>query len=311
MTGVYRFAPASILPAFAGMIALSLALSGCSSSKKLDPFAGTGSPKFTRSGPIPKGGGKRHVGKPYTVAGRKFYPTAHPKPVQIGMASWYGPKFHRRKTSNGEWFDMNYLSAAHPTMPLPSYARVTNLSNGRSVVVRVNDRGPFVNTRIMDLSKAAASRLGYLRKGKTMVKMEYLGPAPLGDDHVKLAALNRVNGSGASRETLIASVRGHTPPAAMIASRAPSRETVQPAGYDAGAGYFVQVASYSDPQNAQAARARLGHIGPVQVRPVDVNGARYWRVRLGPLASRADAEALLGRAAEEGHPDARVVLASN
>jgi len=301
-------APAS-LPALAGIIALSLALSGCS-SKKLDPFAGTGSPKYTRSGHIPKGGGRRHVGKPYTVAGRTFYPTEHPRPVQIGMASWYGPKFHRRKTSNGEWFDMNYLTAAHPTMPLPSYARVTNLANGRSVVVRVNDRGPFVGTRIMDLSRAAARRLDYLRKGKTKVKVEYLGPAPLGDDRTRLARLNRINASHPSRQTMIAAVKGDVSPPVRVADSAP-RQTIRPAADAAATGYFVQVASYADPENARAARAELSTIGPVQVSPVDVADARYWRVRLGPLASRADAESLLGQVAERGHEDARIVMARN
>ena len=311
MTAITKYASLSGLAAMSGVIIMGLALSGCSSSKKLDPFAGKGSPKYTKSGPLPKGGGKRHVGKPYTVAGRTFYPTARPKPVQTGMASWYGPKFHGRKTSNGEWFDMNYLSAAHPTMPLPSYARVTNLANGRSVVVRVNDRGPFVGTRIMDLSKAAASRLDYMRKGKTRVKVEYLGPAPLGDDRRKLAALNRANGSGADRATLIAAVRGHTPPATMVAQARPARPDIQPAGSADAPGYYVQAASYADPRNARAARERLGRIGPVQVAPVDIGGARYWRVRLGPLASREDAESLLGRLAEEGHADARIVLARN
>ncbi len=297
------------LPALAGIIALSLALSGCS-TKKLDPFAGTGSPKYTKSGHIPKGGGRRHVGKPYTVAGRTFHPTEHPRPVQIGVASWYGPKFHRRKTSNGEWFDMNYLTAAHPTMPLPSYARVTNLSNGRSVVVRVNDRGPFVGTRIMDLSKAAARRLGYLRKGKTRVKVEYLGPAPLGDDRAKLAHLNRLNASHPSRQTMIAAVKGQSAPQVQVA-RATPRPVVHPAADSASAGYYVQVASFADPQNARAARAELSAIGPVEVKPVDVADARYWRVRLGPLASRADAESLLGQVAKQGHSDARIVLARN
>ncbi len=312
MITLRTFLPASGAAAMSGLVIMGLALSGCSSSKKPDPFAGVGSPKYTKAGPIPKGGGRRHVGKPYTVAGRRFYPTARPAPVQVGVASWYGPKFHRRRTSNGEWFDMNYLSAAHPTMPLPSYARVTNLENGRTVVVRVNDRGPFVGTRIMDLSKAAARRLGYLRRGKARVRVEYLGPAPLGDDRTRLAALNRINGGGADRETLIAAVRGRAPARTMVAAASPAHppRSVRPAGDSAG-GYFVQVASYADPQNAQAARERLGRIGPVEVLPVDVNGSRYWRVRFGPLATRADAESLLGRAAEEGCPDARIVMASN
>ena len=313
------------LPALVGIVATGLLLSGCSSDRKLDPFAGKGSPKYTKSGPIPKGGGRRHVGKPYTVAGRTFHPTANPKPVQVGMASWYGPRFHRRKTSNGEWFDMNYLSAAHPTMPLPSYARVTNLENGRTVVVRVNDRGPFVGTRIMDLSRAAAERLGYVRQGKARVRVEYLGPAPLGDDRRLLAKLNRMK--GAPKATLLAAIDGRAteaPPVRVAEARpsappvrtAPAGATavphrVRPAGYAPASGYFVQVAAFADPGNAEAARRRLGGIGPVDVRPVDVAAGRFWRVRLGPLASLEDAEDLLGRVRDIGHHDARIVVSSN
>lgn len=303
------------------VVALGVALAGCSSSgKKPDPFAGKGSPKYTKSGPLPKGGGRRHVGKPYVVAGRKYYPTTRPRSVEVGVASWYGPKFHRRMTANGEWFDMHYLSAAHKTMPLPSYARVTNLENGRTVVVRVNDRGPFVGDRIIDLSRAAAARLGYLRKGKARVRVEYLGPAPLGDDRRLLARLNRMK--NAPRRTLIAAVRGRggSEPARTMVARAqpaePPRQAgpvvprVAPASGGAG-GYYVQVASYADPANAEAARQRFARLGPVDVRPVDITGMQFWRVRLGPFASREDAELLRERVAAAGVPDARIMLASN
>ncbi len=326
-----HFPPVRRLWPLAAVVALGVALAGCSSSsKKLDPFAGKGSPKFAKSGPIPKGGGRRHVGKPYVVAGRKYYPTKTPKPVEVGIASWYGPKFHRRMTANGEWFDMHYLSAAHKTMPLPSYARVTNLENGRTVVVRVNDRGPFVGDRIIDLSRAAAAKLGYLRKGKARVRVEYLGPAPLGDDRRLLARLNRMK--DAPRRTLIAAVRsggGAEVPRTMVAQAprraAPSRRVrtasaaavpqVAPASAGAGAGgtggYYVQVASFADPANAEAARARFSRLGPVEVRPVDVTGMSFWRVRLGPFATREDAEVLLDRVAAAGVPDARITMASN
>ena len=304
--------------------ALALLLAGCSSSDKPDPFAGKGSPKYTKAGPLPKGGGRRHVGKPYQVAGRTYYPTAHPKPVEVGMASWYGPKFHRRKTANGEWFDMNYLSAAHKTMPLPSYVRVTNLENGRTVVVRVNDRGPFVGTRIIDLSKAAAARLGFLRKGKAKVKVEYLGPAPLGDDRVLLARLNRM--SHAPRQTLIAAVKGRSVPETRpvmvarnerrrshgtVSESAGAGARIQPASAPGAGGYYVQVASFADPANAEAARARFSRIAPVEIRPVDVTGMRFWRVRLGPFESRSDAEMVLPRVAQAGVADARILVASN
>ena len=293
--------------------ALGVAVASCSGKPKLDPFAGTGSPKYRGLGPLPKGGGRRHVGKPYVVAGRTFYPTRHPKRVQVGVASWYGPKFHRRKTSNGEWFDMNYLSAAHPTMPLPSYVKVTNLENGRTVVVRVNDRGPFVGTRIIDLSHAAAKRLGYLNKGKARVRVEYLGDAPLGDDRRLLARLNRLSHQPAYR--IAAALKGRpvavarvpmdkamTPPVEVAGLAAAPRRTV------AAPGYFVQVATFADPANAEALRRRLAVHGPVRTETVQIDGARYIRVRMGPFASRDDAVLAQARAAEAGLPGARIVI---
>ncbi len=129
--------------------------------ESLAGFEGNGSPYFKGTGKIPRGGGKFHVGKPYQVAGKWFTPKAQPGYDRKGAASWYGEAFHRRKTSNGEYFDMNMLTAAHPTLPLPSYARVTNLDNGKVIVVRINDRGPFVGTRIIDLSKRSAEALGF------------------------------------------------------------------------------------------------------------------------------------------------------
>ncbi len=295
-------------------LAGAVLLAGCSSDKKLDPFAGTGSPKYTGGGELPKGGGRRHVGKPYTIAGKTYYPTARPKAVEVGMASWYGPKFHRRKTANGEWFDMNYLSAAHKTMPLPSYVRVTNLENGRKVVVRVNDRGPFVGTRIIDMSKRAAEVLGFRQKGKARVKVEYLGPAPLGDDRRLLAKLNRVK--GAPKSTLVAAINGRSVPASSAAPVMVARNDYQPAPARAyamqgemvaDAAYFVQVASFADAGRAEALRRQLSNYGPTRVVPADVNGMRYWRVRLGPFANPRAASAAQQAVADAGIYDARVI----
>ena len=168
--------------AAACLVALSLAISGCSSgSRSSDPFAGKGSPYYAKKGPLPKGGGRYVVGEPYQVAGRWFHPKEQPGYDKTGVASWYGPQFHRRMTSNGEWFDMEDLTAAHATLPLPSYVKVTNLENGREIVVRVNDRGPFVGTRIIDMSKRAAEKLDFKRKGMAKVRVQYIGPAPLND----------------------------------------------------------------------------------------------------------------------------------
>ena len=148
------------------------------------------SPRLAFAGSaIPKGGGHLKIGKPYKIRGVWYTPKDEPGYDRTGRASWYGPNFHGRKTANGEVFDQNHLSAAHTTFPLPSYARVTNVENGRSVVVRVNDRGPYSHKRIIDVSKKAAEVLGFKRAGTAKVRVEYVGRAPLeGDDMPKLLA---------------------------------------------------------------------------------------------------------------------------
>ncbi|HKQ95641.1 MAG TPA: septal ring lytic transglycosylase RlpA family protein [Aestuariivirgaceae bacterium] len=150
-----------------------------------------GSRLYGRLGMLPRGGGRQHLGKTYTIAGLTFRPALDRRYDAVGRASWYGHRYHSRMTSNGEWFDMEYLSAAHATMPLPSYARVINLDNGREIVVRVNDRGPFVADRLIDVSKRAAELLGFRDRGLAKVRVQYLGPAPLNDNGTELAAMNR------------------------------------------------------------------------------------------------------------------------
>ena len=153
------------------------------------------SPRVVADGDqVPKGGGSYHVGQPYTVGGRTYYPQDNPHYQATGLASWYGDGFHGRLTANHEIFDYNSISAAHPTMPLPSYARVTNLSNGRSLIVRVNDRGPYHGSRIIDVSSRAADLLAFRSSGTAWVKVEYVGRAPLeGSDDRFLAATLRMD----------------------------------------------------------------------------------------------------------------------
>jgi rare lipoprotein A len=161
---------------------------------------GHASPKVVADGGrVPRGGGQYLVGRPYTVAGHRYYPTENPSYSAVGMASWYGAAFHGRRTANGEVYDMASLSAAHPTMPLPSYARVTNLGNGYSVIVRVNDRGPYSAGRVMDVSSRVADILDMKAMGTARVKVEYVGPAPLeGSDDSQLLASLRTDGSPAN-----------------------------------------------------------------------------------------------------------------
>lgn len=149
--------------------------------------------------PVPRGGGQYLVGHPYTIAGRTYYPSENENYAAVGMASWYGSAFHGRRTANGEVYDMRALTAAHPTMPLPSYARVTNLANGYSVIVRVNDRGPYHGGRVMDVSSRAADVLDFKGAGTAKIKVEYVGRAPLeGSDDERLMASLRTDGSPAS-----------------------------------------------------------------------------------------------------------------
>ena len=150
------------------------------------------SPRVTTSRYVRKGGGRRQIGRPYKIRGKWYTPKEEPGYDRTGQASWYGPNFHGRLTANGEVYDQYGLSAAHPTFPLPSYARVTNTANGRSVIVRVNDRGPYHSGRIIDLSAKAAELLDYKRKGVANVRVQYIKQAPLhGQDHKELLASYR------------------------------------------------------------------------------------------------------------------------
>ncbi|MGB3864951.1 MAG: septal ring lytic transglycosylase RlpA family protein, partial [Xanthobacteraceae bacterium] len=181
-----------------------LLLANCVSSGKfsrVDPKYGvSSSPRVVAFGEaVPRGGGTYRVGKPYTVAGRVYVPRENPSYREDGLASWYGDAFHGRLTANGEVFDMQSLTAAHPTMPIPSYARVTNLSNGKSLVVRVNDRGPYHGNRIIDVSNRAAHLLDFKGQGIARVRVEYVGRAPLeGSDDRQLLATLRTGESAPS-----------------------------------------------------------------------------------------------------------------
>jgi rare lipoprotein A len=180
----------------AAAVAACLFLANCASSgqfSRVDPKYGvSSSPRVVALGdPIPKGGGTYRVGKPYTVAGRVYVPEEDTGYREEGLASWYGDDFHGRLTANGEVFDMASLTAASPTLPMPCYARVTNLSNGKSLIVRVNDRGPYHGNRLMDVSSKAAELLEFKGNGIARVRVEYVGRAPLegSDDRQLMATL--------------------------------------------------------------------------------------------------------------------------
>jgi len=215
-------------------VAACLLLANCASSDKfasrVDPKYGvSSSPRVVDFGePVPKGGGTYRVGKPYTVAGRIYVPEEDPNYREEGLASWYGDDFHGRLTANGEIFDMASLTAAHPTLPLPSYARVTNLTNGKSLIVRVNDRGPYHGNRLIDVSNKAAELLQFKSSGVARVRVEYVGRAPLeGSDDRQLTATLRSGVPAPSPSVRLASAHPFVP---EISSRPIRGEIPLPGG---------------------------------------------------------------------------------
>lgn len=236
---------------------------------------------------------RERVGPPYEANGRWYVPTPEPGYQQTGTASWYGQELQGRRTASGETFDAAALTAAHPTLPIPSLVQVTNLENGREVIVRVNDRGPFTGERLIDVSRGAATVLGFEQAGHARVNVRYLGPAP-----------RRVNADGSAAPESV-----HAPasqPAAPQTEEGPRTLLQQPTQTAELAGaperpvyatasmpgtYFVQVGAYSDPSNAQRVRDAVSAAGPVVVDTrTTASGAELFRVRVGPWTSREEAD---------------------
>ena len=195
-----------------GFVLVGVTIAGCAMPPDPKHARGNGKEYFSQAqygrasqrvvadgAPVPHGGGQYLVGHPYTIAGRTYYPSENDSYTAVGMASWYGSAFQGRRTANGEIYDMSSITAAHPTMPLPSYARVTNLGNNRSIIVRVNDRGPYSGGRVMDLSSRVADLLEFKGAGTAHVKVEYVGRASIdGSDDSKLVATLRTDGAPAT-----------------------------------------------------------------------------------------------------------------
>ncbi len=280
------------------LVISGLSLTGCGSSSKFGKEYGKASPYWTGSGPIPKGGGRYKVGNPYTVNGKKYYPREDPSYDRVGKASWYGPTFNRRQTANGEYFDMNRLTGAHPTLPLPSYVRVTNLRNDKSVVIRVNDRGPYSSKRIIDVSKKTADVLGFRSKGTAQVRVQYVGRAPLnGDDYYAYTASRKPQ-----------------PGPVKVASRATPRRKYSPPRQQynepgvTNDGLYIQAASFTSNGNARRLQRRLGSLGRVSVVASDINGQTFYRVRVGPMASNYEAKIALREIVNAGLTGATLII---
>src|SRR5260221_8562738 len=225
--GIPRSDPVIRAARGAAGLATCLVIANCASAGKfasrIDPRYGvSSSPRVVAFGePVPKGGGTYRVGKPYTVAGRIYVPEEDTAYLEEGMASWYGDDFHGRLTANGEVFDMASLTAAHPTLPMPCYARVTNLGNGKSLIMRVNDRGPYHGNRLIDVSNRAAELLEFKGNGVARVRVEYVARAPLeGSDDRQLVATLRTGVPAPSPSMVrIASARPFVPEIPSSASR--------------------------------------------------------------------------------------------
>jgi rare lipoprotein A len=211
----------------------------------------------------------RFANRPYTVFGQTYVPVVSKDPTrERGLASWYGRKFHGQKTSSGEVYDMFAMTAAHKTLPIPSYARVTNVKTGQSVVVRVNDRGPFHSNRIIDLSYAAAARIGIVAAGSGLVEVERVLPAPgVSDERVALAM-------------------SVPPPPAAAAVETPvvARE---------GSALWLQVGAFSSLDSAESFREHLGRELPWLFEPIQIASRDgMHRVRLGPYRNLEEASAI-------------------
>jgi rare lipoprotein A len=247
-------------------MAACLVLANCASSSmssRIDPKYGvSSSPRVVAFGdPVPKGGGTYRVGKPYTVGGRVYVPEEDVNYREEGLASWYGDDFHGRLTANGEVFDMASLSAAHPTLPMPCYARVTNLGNGKSLIVRINDRGPYHGNRLMDVSSRAAELLEFKGNGVARVRVEYVGRAPLeGSDDRQLIATLRTGVPAPSPSLVrVASARSFVPE--MSSSSRPIRgEVPMPEGrpYSLGNTSADQASISATSEISASARVRSG-----------------------------------------------------
>ena len=254
-------------------------------------------------------GGIYKIGTPYEIEGEWYYPQEDATYDNTGIASWYGPKFHGRRTANGEIFDMDLLTAAHPTLPMPVRAKVTNLENGRSVIVRINDRGPFAKDREIDMSRHAADLLGFKEKGTAKVRVQYLGRAPLYDTSGRLIKRQEPDRFIADKpKTPKEDSKVAAAPVVPVDVRsADGKRVVKPLPDVEEKRYAVQVGVFSMRKNAEALQVRLKDFAPVKIVEVEMGGATLYRVKMGGANIRADARLTLERLVAAGHTDAVII----
>jgi rare lipoprotein A len=285
------------------------------------------------------------VGNPYKIDGVWYYPAVDYNYAETGIASWYGPDFHGLDTANGETYDMNALTAAHRTLPMPSMVRVTNLENGRQIALRINDRGPFANNRIIDVSRRAAQLLGFEQQGTARVRVEIMDAesrqlamlagvatppaqqtAAAQADVLSSPKVTAAPAGTVSEETLAPPAGTAAVPAAQPAASRPAQQpsivatvaVAVPAGPQPDGkvtvvavrrtAMFIQAGAFANLANATRLRTKLTSFGPAQVVPAYVGTQKFFRVRLGPLATLAEADSMLARVVAAGHPEARLIV---
>ncbi len=279
---------------------------------------------------VPSEAGIYKIGNPYQQDGVWYYPHEQPDYDETGIASWYGAEFHGQRTANGEVFDSNGLTAAHRTLPMPVNVRVTNLDNGRSLIVRVNDRGPFARGRIIDVSARAAELLGFKLQGTARVRVTYMGRALLPNGQpveetppeiatavpaaptakVDTSALNIVPGATVAPPVQVGQLPEPPPATLQPPPRAeePVTGQVMQVPVPAVTHLYVQTGAFSSRANAERLKTRLSAAGGILISAISRGGQTLYRVRMGPFDDLTAADAALARAVKLGSNDAQIVV---
>jgi rare lipoprotein A len=308
-------------PAARRAIILSLALlaASCSTAPKPPP-----APAETNPVTVPPSAGVYKIGQPYQVDNVWYYPREQPDYDETGIASWYGPTFYGRRTANGEMYDGNALTAAHKTLPMPVNVRVTNLDNGKSLIVRVNDRGPYARGRIIDLSKRAAELLDVVPTGTARVRVTYIGRADINGalppetppaiasalpaaptGKVDSGALGILPGVAVEPPPKTKQMPTASIPAELFVDNQPTGQVTQ-VPVPPETRLYVQLGAFSKLENAKTLLDKVG--GDLRISTLQRGGQTLYRVRSGPLASVADADAALARITGAGANDAHIVV---
>jgi rare lipoprotein A len=308
-------------------LAAAVGLAGClttaappASNEAIPPAPPAAAPPAAVPEAAPRAEARSRHGNPpfYDVFGKRYYVLSSSAAyVERGVASWYGPGFHKVRTSTGEQYDMYGMTAAHKTLPLPAYVRVTNLQNGRSVVVRVNDRGPFVGNRIIDMSYTAASRLDMLRNGTAMVEVRALDFPPTTPDPgaplLSAAPGSPSSGQAGAAASAGTASAGTASPGTASAAATSGAGAVEPGSAPTSAVrtvLFVQAGAFADPANAErlAAKLRGGGYGKIFVRDDLIAGRKMYRVRVGPVPDVPEFDRIVAALERAGVHDAHLAL---